>query len=59
MYFEKELLEERILRQTTTPLDFQLSWTKKELLAMNKPWRVSDYGIRIMDVPSVVNATAI
>lgn len=53
------LYEERILKQTTTPLDFQPSWTKSELLLTKKQWRASVYGIQRMVERSVVNATAI
>lgn len=47
------LLKERILKQTTSLLDMQPSLTKNESQPTNKQWRVSGYGMKVMDAPYV------
>lgn len=52
------VLKERILKQTTTLLNTQLSLTKKELKPTSRLWIVPAYGIQKMEGHYVGNVTA-
>lgn len=53
------LLKERILKQTTFPLDTPPLLKKNELQLTKEQWHVSDYGIKVMDAPYVGGVTEV